>query len=93
MEEPEVIGDMDDLVDPETAPGEPAETEEPIELDQPIASYKPEEPLNNNNFNQVKMPSNKLPEWLQKNKTIIIAVAIGVIIGGLVLWKVLGAKK
>lgn len=34
-----------------------------------------------------------LPEWLQKNKTMIIAVAIGLILGGIVLWKVLGPKK
>jgi hypothetical protein len=94
VEEPEVIGDENDLIDPEQAPVESDEPREPVQLDQPIAAFKREEPLpTNNNFNQVNMPSNKLPEWLRKNKTIVIAVIIGVIIGGVVLWKVLGSKK
>jgi|GEM_PF-164974 len=95
IEEPEVIGEEKDLIDPEQAPDEiEAGPREPIGLDQPIADYKREEqPLNNNNLNQVNMQSSKLPEWLRKNKTVIIAVVIGVIIGGLVLWKVMGPKK
>ena len=34
-----------------------------------------------------------LPDWVIRNKTIIIAVIIGVVLGGLVLWKVLGPKN
>jgi len=43
--------------------------------------------------NQEKMTNAKAIQWLQKNRVMVVAVAIGILIGGLVLWKILGPKK
>lgn len=45
------------------------------------------------NFNQEKMTKKNLPDWLNKNKTMLIAILIGIILGGIILWKILGPKK
>lgn len=90
--EPKIKGTEEDLVDHEQSPIEnlpTAKEEKSFEQENETIPQN----LNQNNFNQPNMSSNKMPEWLQKNKTVVIAVVIGLIIGGLVLWKVLSPKN
>ncbi|MBM3256474.1 MAG: DUF3048 domain-containing protein [Candidatus Moranbacteria bacterium] len=77
-----VVGTEDDFKDPELP-----------EVKQPIPEGKPEisKDLNELNINETPMQGN-LTERIKENKAIVIAVALGIIIGGIVLWKILSGK-
>jgi len=44
-------------------------------------------------INQINEQDNNMWKKIQKNKTIIIAVIVGILLGGLVLWKVIAKPK
>jgi hypothetical protein len=80
---PKVIGTEEDFRDPEMP-----EDNQPTREDKTEVSKD----LNELNINETPMQGN-LVERIKENKAIIIAVMLGVIIGGIVLWKILGGSQ
>lgn len=83
MDIPKVVGTEEDLKDQELP-----ETEN--------FAPEPDSPIPNNS-DKLNVTSNNMQgnilEKIKENKAIIIAVALGVIIGSIVLWKILGGSK
>lgn len=89
-------------------PSKKTKKAKPIKIDSPEPELKPDKSEGEVQFNigetekeqiinQLKDNDNKmnlkLEDKIKQNKVLIIAVVVGIIIGGLVLWKVLGGSK
>lgn len=66
----------------------PDKTEGEVKFD--ISETEKEQIINQLNEENTNM---KLGDKIQKNKVLIIAIVVGIILGALVLWKILGGKK